>query len=986
MRKTWKSLTALAVSAAMIFSNSALVVNAEEVQSEKAVSDIEQMENVEAVTPGENAQKTEDAKEEKQDSKQETEQQDAVLSEEQGISEEKAQESGKQENKSEITVKENRLRSAGTTEEGSETTDTTQYYLYYDRENEPESMLFNDSVVLDAFLVLNDKGEAVTDYQLEISGEPESDISTAKAFVNEDGKSITVTSGAEAGSIDFRVTAKIGNQQTDQAWISISISDTYYTLNASKVDNINVGEILDLNTINWSLTKSYKNAEGQKIEDTVNMEEEGITLVIDPPAAEDSWKIESEGIEGKLPSIVRSSADNMCVGVNAYDSNENVLAYKSIDFEPIAYDIELKHSYGYGILYTDEALTLNVHETEYSDMPLPEGCTYDWKVDNSKLPQDKGVSVTSNSGEDGKSLEITGLLNETDEDTYNVPITLSVKKNNEELVSISDWLYMKNPRFVPYDFSDDTEVVGMEYGVSELFGELGSAKYPEGKETSVNVTKAVSSAPEIISVSQSGNEWRISTKAPGTATITYTTDAPTVIGQTITKTIVVAGDKCDISLWTDNNEYTVLPGETIDIYADGYWQKYENGEVNDKDIDALRYEWELRAYQYQYNDETGEDEEVSIDIENVVEYHADANNPRLLHVTVLKDAVESYIGINVKAYENETLKAENSEEFRVGNETYRISAEDIYAHPGDIIPAKNIKAVLRHYTPSTLNGTVINDAKITVSYVVDIDVLSWNEKNGTIIVDKSIIDENDGVYDARVGLETSMMLDENDEEEIYGSGQVCIHIHTPRWSAWKTSKPASVSAPEQQTRTCSVCKKSETRTVGSKLTPYLNLTSNSLKMKVKQKTTAFKVTGMANGDYVKSVVSSNKKVLKVSGVKSNGTFKLSAQKKKGTAKLTVTTAYGATKTIKVTVQTKAVKTTKISGLSKKVTLKKGKSVKLQPVIAPVTSQDKITYKTSNKKVATVSNKGVVKGKKAGKAKITVKSGSKKYTVTIVVTK
>ena len=61
-------------------------------------------------------------------------------------------------------------------------------------------------------------------------------------------------------------------------------------------------------------------------------------------------------------------------------------------------------------------------------------------------------------------------------------------------------------------------------------------------------------------------------------------------------------------------------------------------------------------------------------------------------------------------------------------------------------------------------------------------------------------------------------------------------------------------------------------------------------------------------------------------------------------------------------------------------------MKLKPVIAPVTSQDKITYKISNKKVATVSKKGVVKGKKAGKAKITVKSGSKKYTVTVVVTK
>ena len=976
MRKTWKSLTALALSAAMIFSNGALVVNAEEVQPEKAVSDIEQPEKVEAGIPEENAQKTEDTKAEKQDE---------ILSEEQGVSEETAQESGKQENKNEITVKKTLLRGAGTTEEGGETKDTTQYYLHYDHENESESMLFNDSVVFDTFFVLNGKGEVIDDYQLEIVGEPESDISTVNASINSDGRSITVTSGADEGYIVFYVQARIGDQRTDRKEISISISDTYYTLNASQVNNINVGEILDLNTINWSLTKSYKDANGQKIEDTVNMETEGITLVIDPPTVEDTWKIESDSIEGKLPSIIRSSPDHMYISVNACDKDKKTLAYKLIDFEPISYDIELGYSYGSGIIYTDKALTLNVCETKDSDMPLPEGCTYDWNVDDSQLSEDKGASVMSKRSEDGKSLEITGLLNETDEDTYNVPVTLSVKKNDEALVNITNYLYMKNPRFVPYDFLDDTETVGVEYVVSVLSGKLENAMYPGGQETSVNVTKVVSSDDGIVSVSQRENEWIISTKALGTATITCMTDAPTVLGQTIKKTIVVAGDKCDISLWTDD-DYTVLPGETIDICADGYWQEYANGEVKDKDIDTLRYEWKLGAFQYQYNEETEEDEVVPIDIEKVVEYHADTNNPRLLHVTVLKDAVESYIEINVKAYENETLKAENSEEFYVSSETYRISAEDIYAHPGDIIPAKNIKAVLKQYTPSTLDGTIINDAKITVSYVEDIDALSWDEKNGTIIVDKNITGGDDGVYNARVGLETTMMLDENDEKEIYGFGFVNINIHTPRWSAWKTSRPASTSAPEQQTRTCSVCKKSETRTVGSKLTPYLNLTANSLKMKVKQKTTAFKVTGMAKGDYVKSVVSSNKNVLKVSGVKSNGTFKLSAQKKKGTAKLTITTAYGAKKTIKVTVQTKAVKTTKISGLSKKVTLKKGKSVKLKPVIAPVTSQDKITYKTSNKKVATVSNKGVVKGKKPGKAKITVKSGSKKYTVTVVVTK
>ena len=139
------------------------------------------------------------------------------------------------------------------------------------------------------------------------------------------------------------------------------------------------------------------------------------------------------------------------------------------------------------------------------------------------------------------------------------------------------------------------------------------------------------------------------------------------------------------------------------------------------------------------------------------------------------------------------------------------------------------------------------------------------------------------------------------------------------------------------------------------------------------------MTGLANGDSVKSYKSGNTKLFTVDkkGV-------ITATKKTGSAKLTITLKSGLKKQVTVKVQKNAVTTTKITGLTSKVTVKKGAKLTLKPSRVPVTSTQKFTYATSNKKVATVSSAGVIKAKAAGTAKITVKSGSKKVVVTVTV--
>ena len=204
-----------------------------------------------------------------------------------------------------------------------------------------------------------------------------------------------------------------------------------------------------------------------------------------------------------------------------------------------------------------------------------------------------------------------------------------------------------------------------------------------------------------------------------------------------------------------------------------------------------------------------------------------------------------------------------------------------------------------------------------------------------------------------------------------------VIAHTHKYT-WKTTAKATVFRPAKQEGTCSLCGKKQTRNYGSKLKATIKLNVSSLTLRRKQTTTKVKVS-MAYGDSIKSWASSNKKIVTVY---KNG--KIKAGTKTGTAKITVTLKSGKKATLKVKVQTAKVKTTKISGLKKKLTIKKGKSVTLKPVVSPITSQEKVTYRSSNKKIATVSSKGVVKGRRKGTVTITVKSGkvTKKIKITV----
>ncbi len=161
----------------------------------------------------------------------------------------------------------------------------------------------------------------------------------------------------------------------------------------------------------------------------------------------------------------------------------------------------------------------------------------------------------------------------------------------------------------------------------------------------------------------------------------------------------------------------------------------------------------------------------------------------------------------------------------------------------------------------------------------------------------------------------------------------------------------------------------------------VTLNYKSLTMKKGTKTTG--LTAKYANDAYKSWKSSNSKVVKVTVKKGKVTLKAV---KKGSATITVTSKSGATATCKVKVQTKDVKTKKMALNKKKATLKVKKSLQLKLTRTPITASDKVTWRTSNKNVASVSKNGKVTAKKPGKATITVKANGKKATCKITVKK
>ena len=186
------------------------------------------------------------------------------------------------------------------------------------------------------------------------------------------------------------------------------------------------------------------------------------------------------------------------------------------------------------------------------------------------------------------------------------------------------------------------------------------------------------------------------------------------------------------------------------------------------------------------------------------------------------------------------------------------------------------------------------------------------------------------------------------------SGQTIAKTENHSWDAGKVTTKATCTEEGEKTFTCTICGNTDTKKVNA--------------------------TGHSYGAYKVVKEPTNKR----KGLKSKTCSVCGKIVYEGIPKTNSSPTDSSETNPDQNPQTSQKTTRKIKLNRRKLTLKKGKSFRLKVTLTPADSQDKITYKTSNKKIATVSKTGKIKAKKKGKVKITVISGKKKAVCTVKV--
>ena len=181
-------------------------------------------------------------------------------------------------------------------------------------------------------------------------------------------------------------------------------------------------------------------------------------------------------------------------------------------------------------------------------------------------------------------------------------------------------------------------------------------------------------------------------------------------------------------------------------------------------------------------------------------------------------------------------------------------------------------------------------------------------------------------------------------------------------------------------RTCGICGYVEC-TEMKKLVSHIRLTVSRLPLQIRQKVSLNRiVTGLAEGDYLKSAVSANRNIATVDnrGVVTGV--------RPGKVKITLNFASGVSRNVTIVVQKNKVEVTRLIVPERDIILKVKSKKKLTVRVTPVTSKEMLRFQISNKRIAAVSETGIITARNPGRTVLMVRAGRKIVKVRVIVVK